>query len=272
MARFSMNEMTTYRWSFEEDVERFAALGFDGIGVWRPKLSDFGEERGIDLLHEAGLSVATLMWAGGFTGGDGRGHEDSIDDARDAVRLAGAMKARCLMVYPGSRAGHTQNHARRLLRLALDELLSIADDCDVTLAIEPMHTGCSRDWTFLAALDDTLELLDTVGSPRLKLAFDTYHLGHDERIVARIPELASRVAIVQLGDARCPPNGEQCRTRLGEGTLPLEAIVNAFSQAGYDGFYDIELLGEEFEACDYAELIDHSKRFCDERLGRVLVP
>ncbi len=29
VARISMNELTTYRWSFEEDVQHYAAAGMD---------------------------------------------------------------------------------------------------------------------------------------------------------------------------------------------------------------------------------------------------
>ena len=47
MSRLSINELTTYRWSFEEDVTRYKAAGIAGIGVWRQKLADFGEEKGV---------------------------------------------------------------------------------------------------------------------------------------------------------------------------------------------------------------------------------
>ena len=35
MAELSMNETTTFRWSFEEDVAHYAAAGIPAIGVWR---------------------------------------------------------------------------------------------------------------------------------------------------------------------------------------------------------------------------------------------
>ena len=114
MSRLSMNEMTTYRWSFEEDLQHYRAAGIPAIGVWRRKLSDFGEQRGIELLQESGLAVSNLMWAGGFTGSEGHTYRESIDDAAEAIRLAGAMAAKCVVVYSGARAGHTHNHARRL--------------------------------------------------------------------------------------------------------------------------------------------------------------
>ena len=78
MVRFCMNEMTTYRWSFEEDVQHYSAAGIGGISVWRQKLSDYGEEKGIELLREFRLDVASVLWAGGFTGSDGRSYKESI--------------------------------------------------------------------------------------------------------------------------------------------------------------------------------------------------
>ena len=52
MLRLSMNELTTFRWSFEEDVHNYAAADINAIGVWRQKLSDYGEEKCIELLSE----------------------------------------------------------------------------------------------------------------------------------------------------------------------------------------------------------------------------
>ncbi|HVX61540.1 MAG TPA: sugar phosphate isomerase/epimerase family protein [Pirellulales bacterium] len=259
MARLSMNEMTTYRWSFEEDVAQYASAGIQGIGVWRQKLSDFGEEKGIELLVESGLQVSNLLWAGGFTGSDGRTLRESIEDAEEAVRLAAEMKAGCLVVYSGGRAGHTHNHARRLVKEALKELAPLTDELNVTLALEPMHLGCATEWTFLTSLEDTLALLDLVGNPRLKLTFDTYHLGHAPQLVERLSEVADRIAVVHLGDGKAPPNHEQNRSRLGEGAIPLKEIVGALTAAGYDGFYDVELMGEDIEAADYHDLLVQSK-------------
>ena len=51
MDRVSISEVTTYRWSFEEDVQNYVGAGISGIGVWRQKLSDFGEEKGVELIQ-----------------------------------------------------------------------------------------------------------------------------------------------------------------------------------------------------------------------------
>jgi sugar phosphate isomerase/epimerase len=264
MAILSMNETTTFRWSFEEDVIRYAAAGIPALGVWRHKLSDYGREKGGKLLDEHHLQVSHVLWAGGFTGSDGRSFQESLEDAQEAIRTTAALKASTLVVYSGARSGHTHSHARRLLFEALKRLVPEANELGVNLAFEPMHPGCAADWTFLTSLDDVLGVIDKFSSPRVKLVFDTYHLGHDEKVIERIPEIIPHVAIVQLGDAREPPHGEQNRCRLGKGRLPLREIVAALKAAGYDGFYDVELLGEELESADYFSLLDHAKQAFSE--------
>jgi sugar phosphate isomerase/epimerase len=264
MARLSINEVTTYRWSFEQDVQNYRAAGIESIGVWRPKLTDFGEDKALELLAESGLTVSNLLLAGGFTGSDGHTHRESLRDAADAIRLAGRLRAACLVVYSGGRNGHTQNHARRLFVSALTELLPIAAEHNVVLAVEPMHAGCAAEWTFLTSLDETLGLIRSLDSPYLKLAFDTYHLGLDPGLLEQIARLRDLIGVVHLGDGQKPPDKEQNRRPLGEGVLPLRDIVSALTQIGYDGYYDVELIGEEIETCNYVELLKGSKRIFEQ--------
>jgi sugar phosphate isomerase/epimerase len=267
MACLSINEVTTYRWSFDQDVERYKAAGITAIGVWRQKLADYGEQCGIELLARSGLKVSNLVWAGGYTGSNGHSYDESLDDTREAIELASALGTNNLVVYSGARNGHTQNHARRIFVSALVELLPMAERLGVRLAIEPMHSGCAEDWTFLTGLDDAMALLHQVDSPYLRLAFDTYHLGHDPAVVEQIAAVAPYIGIVHLGDGQCPRDHEQNRHCLGEGALPLSCIVRALKQAGYDGYYDVELMGEAIEACDYGQLLERTRQTFNELLS-----
>lgn len=259
MARLSINEVTTYRWTFEEDVTHYKAAGIPAIGVWRQKLSDFGEEKGMELLQEAGLQVSNLLWVGGFTGSDGRSFRDSLNDAIDAIRLAGQMKVGCLVVYSGARGGHTHNHARRLFVQAIEKLVPFAAEHGVDLAIEPMHPGCAAECTFLTDLDETLGILDKIDSPHVGLVFDTYHLGFADGILEQIPEILPKVKIVHLGDGKAPPEREQNRCPLGEGAVPLKELIAALTRAGYNGYYDVELIGEDVADADYDAIINQAK-------------
>ena len=211
------------------------------------------------MLGDSALQVSHLFWAGGFTGSDGRSYKESVEDATEALHTAAQIHADTLVVYSGGRGGHTANHARRLIEGALGELIPTAVRLGITLALEPMHPGCADEFTFLTSLDDTVSLIESVGNPRVKMVLDTYHLGQDAGLVEQIPEIAQHVVLVQLGDARQPPEGEQNRCRLGEGMVPLQEIVDGLKGAGYDGYYDVELLGEDVETADYHSLLTHAR-------------
>jgi sugar phosphate isomerase/epimerase len=267
MARLAISELTTFRWSFEEDIEHYQAAGVTGVGVWRQKLADIGDEKGAELLAEAKLAVSSLQWAGGFTGSEGRSHEDSLADARQAIHTAAALSAGCLILHSGARGAHTHNHARRLFRQALDKLLPLAEERGIVLALEPMNSDCGGEFTFLNCFDETLDLVAGYDSSGLGIALDTYYWGHQPLLLERLPSLAPRLALVQLGDARQPPRGEPNRCQLGDGTIPLREIVHRLTAAGYDGFFEVELIGEEIEAADYRDVLERSVKTFQEWMG-----
>jgi sugar phosphate isomerase/epimerase len=258
MVRLAISELTTFRWSFEADVEQYRAAGIQAMGVWRHKLADVGDARGAELLAQAGLAASSLQWAGGFTGSDGRTYDESLDDARQAILTARALRANCLIIHSGARGVHTHKHARRLFRQALDKLLPLAEEHGVTLAVEPMNGDCGGDFTFLNCLDETVDLVASYRSPALGIALDTYHWGCCPSLLDRLAVLAPLLALVQLGDAREPPAREPNRCQLGDGLIPLGEIYRRLSQAGYQGYYEVELMGEELEVADYRDLLRSS--------------
>jgi sugar phosphate isomerase/epimerase len=258
MARLAVSELTTFRWSFEDDVRAYAAAGVSAIGVWRQKLADVGDAKGAALLAAAGLAASSLQWAGGFTGSDGHTHEESLADARLAIATAAEIRAPSLIIHSGARGAHTHNHARRLFRHALDKLLPLAEERGVALAVEPMTGDCGGEFTFLNCLDETCDLVASYPSPALKIALDVYHWGHQPQLLDRLGELVPRLALVQLGDGREPPGGETNRCQLGDGVIPLRDIVQRILATGYDGYFEVELMGEEIEASDYREVLARS--------------
>src|SRR5947209_14072527 len=108
-----------------------------------------------------------------------------------------------------------------------------------------MHPACSGDCTYLTCLGDVLTVMDAVSSPRLQLAFDAYHFGADPTALELLPQFSGRIAIVHLADGKSPVDHEQNRTRLGDGIVPLADVMATLTAAGYDGDYDVELIGQE---------------------------
>ena len=259
MPHFAVSEITTFRWPFEQDLREYREAGVTAIGVWRQKISDFDEATGIELIADSGLAVSSLAWAGGFTGSDGRSYADSVQDGREAIRLASGLHAGCLIIHPGARAGHTHKHARRLFQQALEKLLPLAEELSVALVVEPMCTPCGTEWTFLNDPLEAKQLIETFDSPWLRLLLDLYHLAPHPQISELLTDLAPLTSLVQLGDCRGVAMGEHNRCRLGEGTVPVAEMVQVLKQAGYAGDFELELLGEDVEAKCYRQLLRESK-------------
>ncbi|HUP80689.1 MAG TPA: sugar phosphate isomerase/epimerase family protein [Pirellula sp.] len=254
----SVSELSTFRWSLEEDVLRYKEHGYQAIGVWRPKLSDCGESKARELLVDQQMKVSSLNWAGGFTGSDGRSFRESIHDALDAIDAAAQLDADCLVILAGSRDGHTRNHAKRLLSQALKVLAEAAQGVGIQLAVEPMHVGCAHEFTFLTSVPDTLDVIAGIDRSNCGIVFDCYHMAQDDNAMDWLPSIVPFVRLVQLGDSKNAPIGEQNRCLLGDGRVPLAALVKTIESYGYDGFYEVELLGEDVEHYDYNEILSPS--------------
>lgn len=261
MVKLAINELTTYRWTFEEDVAAVSRYGFEGIGLWRPKLTEFGTEKAVEFLAEQGLSVSSVSWAGGFTGSDGRSYHESLCDALDAVQTAAQVGAPTVILLSGGRNNHTKNHARRMILAAFEELSEAADAVGVNLAVEPMHPGCGAEWTIVNDVRQTLEVIGQLSRSNVGLVLDTYHLGFDPEILQWLPDVVKHIRIVQLGDGKHLPLGEQNRCLLGEGRVPLQEIVQVLLQCGYDGYLEAEVLGEEVEHLSYDHVLAHTHRY-----------
>ncbi|MEM7477315.1 MAG: sugar phosphate isomerase/epimerase family protein [Planctomycetota bacterium] len=260
MLRLSVSELSTYRWTFEEDVLHYHAAGFEAIGIWRPKLADYGEEKGVELLREHGLKISSLQWIGGFTGSDGRSYRESFRDALDTIQLAADISAETVTVLSGGRAGHTKGHANRLFREALRDLAEAGQAVGVQLAIEPMHAGCSFDCSFVNTVPQCLDLISAIDNPNLGIAFDCYHLAQDETNMLWLDSIVPFIRLVQLGDAKHAPLGEQNRCLLGQGHVPLPEIISVLQDKGYNGFYEIEIAGQEVEHLSYEEILSDAKQ------------
>ncbi len=274
-SQFAMSQMTTCRWSFVEDVVHYQAAGINRIAIWRPKLCDFGEERSIDLVRDVGINVSSLGWAGGFTGANGHSFEEAVEDARSAILTAAALGAESLTIISGAQHGHIRSHCRRLLVDGIAEILDLACEQGVTLALQPMHPIFREEWTFLNALDPTLEILHHFDHPFLRMAFGTYHLWQEPRLIERLPDLIPLIASVQVSDWRTP-RCDNDRFLPGDGVIPLADILSTLHRSGYVGPYEMEIWSNELWKTDHLELLyQSSERFAslfDETPSNNVVP
>jgi sugar phosphate isomerase/epimerase len=256
--KLSLSQLTTLRWRLSDELFQLKQTGYDAIGLWRPKVAEFGERHTAAMLEEERISVSSLSFAGGFTGGCGLSYLEAIADGRQAIAQASVLGAKNLIMVGGSQNGHTVRHSRRMVVDGLRILGDVAANANVKLSLLPMHRFFSKRWTFLNSLDHALDILKDVANPHVGLAFDAYQLSEESRVVERIAEIAPLTGIVQLSDGDKVPTSDRERLMPGEGKIPLKEIVQAFQTAGYDGYFDIQVWSGHVWRSNYSHLIEQS--------------
>ena len=251
--RLSVSALSSFRWSFDEDLALWRSLGIGWAGLIANKLG--GDlEGGMARLGEAGIRISTVV-AGGF---DLRA-PPSWDATRAALHpLIEAVAAHggwSVYITPGRTTGAPWREVLDVFAEAVAPSVDHAKACGVRLAFEP---SLRTDVAFVNTLRDAIDVCERTGMMTV-VDFGNCWMERDFReVVARA---APHTALVQVGDAPIgsvlgpgqPPAGG--RVPFGEGDLPIARMLTDIRDSGYAGPLELELPGPLGEAEGYEAVI-----------------
>lgn len=252
--RVCVSAISTYSFSFEDDLAFWARHGIDHVGVSVAKLEAHGWADGTARLLaavERGLRVGNLIGLGPFHLSD----PDRWDAQRErlvrALEAAHALAAGCLVFTTGPAGPLTWDEAADALEAALAPVLAEARAAGVPFAIE--HTNSLRvDVGFVHTLRDVLDLAARLGTG---VCMEVNACWAERDLLTTIARGVDRIALVQLSDFEvgtlCTPD----RLVPGDGDIPLVRIVGALLDAGYSGPFDLELIGPRIDEEGYDSAI-----------------
>lgn len=259
MFDLAISQMTTAQWGLAEEVVHLIDHGVDAIAAWRPKVSDVGTSAAAGMLTAAGVRVSSVQWTGGFTGGDGRSFDESIDDALDAIDMAEGLAAGVVVVHSGCRGGHTRSHAARLLWQALEVLAPRAARAGVVLALKPMHPSAATVESFFSNLVEAVEFVNRFDDSAVRMSFDLWHWADLPGIRSVLPQVAEVATVVHVADRRGPAEPRGDRLPPGHGMLPLEDVLGDLLAAGFRGDVEFDPVGEAVEEAGYDHVISEAR-------------
>jgi sugar phosphate isomerase/epimerase len=254
VTRFSVSQITTLHRCFEDDIGAFAAAGVPAVGIAIRKLEACGVPRATRLLRDAQLAVSCVTSSGMFPLGDAGGERAALERTRRHLAAAGELGADCLMVLPGSAIGWSWEDAAARARPLLEALLGDAERAGVRIAIEPT-SQLRMDLAFLHSFDEALDVADAIDSPWLGVVLELNNAWIERRLYENIRRRTARIALVQVSDFKVGTLSASERVVIGDGDIPLRRICTALADAGYGGWYDIELLGTAIEAEGYERVV-----------------
>ncbi|MDQ2679953.1 MAG: sugar phosphate isomerase/epimerase [Candidatus Eremiobacteraeota bacterium] len=249
--RFGVSEFTTWPWSFERDVERFAAHGIDAIEVCEFKLNRNDYAPQLRSIAKAGLTVSSVQSTVHSLFPDSLAPapsdpKDRIASMKSAIeRISPHVLAQTPFVVitgaaPGGDAEGVYQHALS----AFAELAEFAAAHKMRLAYEPLNPVLFNTDTALWGLDAALELVRAVDHPALGLCVDTWNIFQTPNLHQVIRECGDRIFLVQISDWHRPRSGAD-RISLGDGCIDNVAIIKTVRETGYNRSYVLEIFSSE---------------------------
>jgi sugar phosphate isomerase/epimerase len=242
LARLSLNQITTQRWSLREAIEGCARAGIPAIGVWRDKLAEAGLGQAVRLVRDAGMHVSSVLRGGMFPAASAAERQARIDDNRRAVDEAAALGADVLVLVCGPAPDKDIAAAREMVRDGIGALLPYAQQCGVKLGIEPLHPMFAADRSVIVTLAEANALIETFDSPFLGLLADVYHIWWAPDLEAQIARAAGRIFGFHVNDWLVPtPDVLMGRGMIGDGVIDIRRIRALVEAAGYTGPIEVEI-------------------------------
>jgi sugar phosphate isomerase/epimerase len=160
---------------------------------------------------------------------------DAICASVHRLAKLGAPAVVCL-TGPGDDRGTVVNG----LRAIGDE----AERAGVRIGLEPINHVGGENWTMISSLGEAAELLDEADHPSLGIQFDTWHLWNTPDVIEEIAQHRDRFTGVHVADWRDPTRTWADRVLPGHGVAGLPELLGALDDAGWDGYYDVEIFSD----------------------------
>src|SRR4051812_10195624 len=251
--RLAINSLSTATWPLERDLDAYSHLGVHTASLYYDKLEAAGVDKGVALVKSSGLSVMSL-----FTRGVTLCQPElwASEQARltDAIAAGAALDAPLLVLTTGAIGDMTWDEGVDTLARALEPLLTAAASAGVTIGIEqtlPVRVEVG----FIHSFRDIVEVARRLG---LGAVFEANYSFNERDIDTTLAGSMDVLATVQLDDLIPPSTTVPDRAVPGDGIIPLARIIEQCVAAGYDGPFELEVLGPRIEKEGYESVLRRS--------------
>lgn len=212
------------------------------------------------MLKENGLTCAIAPSHGFAKGFAQRGeHAECLSVLRQRIDDCAAAGVRNVITFSGYRKGVSDEEGMKNMVEGLKQIVGHAEKKKVTLCLEVLNSRVHKEMRghpdyFCDHLEPGIELCRQIGSERMKILFDIYHIQIMEGdLITRIREFHPYIA--HYHTAGNPGRNEIDDTQ----EINYPAVMNAILATGYNGF-----VGQEFVPLrDPMASLSEAVKICD---------
>jgi len=248
--KFSVSEITTFHQTFEQDLATYREAGVEGIGVWEFKLSEGGDAEAVAKLRDSGLKATTCIpgtlsiYPVPFPGPTDP--KERTQGLCDAIRRFAPFEPEVILCLTGHPGDADPVEARRTVVEGLREAARVAGEHGLTLGLEPLHRKVYGTWSMIGDIPGTVDLMDEIGEPNVKILYDVYHLWDTDNLLEDTVRYADRIVrSVHVCDWREDTRNDFDRALPGDGIIDLPAILGALEAGGVVDWFDLEIFSDD---------------------------
>jgi sugar phosphate isomerase/epimerase len=259
LARLSLNQMTTEKYSLQDMVEACATEGVGWIAPWRHKIQSAAAAAAT--IRDSGLRVSSLCRGGFFPAATAAARKLRIEDNLRALDDAAALGAEVLVLVCGPAPDRDLDAARAMVEDGVAQIVDRARERGVRLGIEPLHPMYAAERSVVVTMDQAASLALKFDPKVVGVVVDVYHVWWDPQIYAEIARAGSRIFAFHVSDWMVPTNSLlMSRGMMGQGVIEIRRLRQAVEEAGYDGPIEVEIFNEEVWRTPIRELVQQVRQ------------
>jgi sugar phosphate isomerase/epimerase len=243
--RVSLHQVAFLNESITAFVEHCRAIGVQKMTLATLLLmAPGGVEEAKRALAEGGPRVETVNHVFGAYPDLERDSGEAADQLQRAIDITAALGAKSIYLITGGRGSLCWEEAAERFAELIAPGVDAALAKGITLLVENAP-AFNADIHFVHTLADAITLAEIAGIGVCIELHACWAEAGLEKLFSRAMPICGLVQVSDyvLGDRTSP-----CRAVPGDGVIPLERLLGDLLQAGYEGVFDLELLGPRIEA------------------------
>jgi sugar phosphate isomerase/epimerase len=247
-SRLWLSAISSWSNSLQEDLALWADIGVDQVGLITPKFDAGGWESSQRDILEAGLQVSCIG-----------GYPNDLPKAIDFARAVGAP-----LVYSPPSGGGRVIYEEAAFKYGEDIAPVVARARQIGVRVAMENTNPLQ--SFVYTVRDALDLGRATG---VDIVLDFNSAYYERDLAKLVRENVDILALVQICDRKLGTTTLTDRLAIGDGDLPVERLLAMVLDAGYDGAFELELLGPQIASEGYRAPILRSLERASEMLERL---
>jgi len=161
--------------------------------------------------------------------------DDYLVGLEESIATAKKLNCKTLISQVGYfRIGVERSEQHQSLVNGLKKAAAILSPEGITLVIEPLNVLVDHPGYYLVRSDEAFEIIDEVGSTRVKVVFDIYHQQISEgHLIHNITANIKKIGHFHAA-------GNPGRHELTKGEIHYPSVFEAIQSAGFEGFVGLE--------------------------------